>query len=402
MTVSKSHSTELRAGTVRPGEISVIVATRGRPQMLAQFFDSLRETTARKDLASLWLYVDDDDKVTLEAIEKKSLPDPGLPVHWHVGPQTGGLGETHQALWKASGRSSQIYVTAVDDARFGTRSWDDIVRQTYDAYPDGVLLAFPHDPMTADQATLPIFGWGWLNTLESVYPGYFPYWFDDKWVDDIGRMVGRCVKLSVSLRPIGGKGRTKRMRNMPFWTRFFHLTLYERKESARKLIAAMHPADEAGRTAAFAQLEQVAARLEKEKESFSDVYCVFQEERHTELTAEERQQFNPRYFRQEALAVARLLSHARELLDAKKFEEAMLYLDAVQLSDMKVRQGYALMAECLRGLGRISEAERIASEAEAAWPQMNPLRRCFRFLGMVANDGKRMLVGLTHKGKTSG
>jgi hypothetical protein len=129
---------------------------------------------------------------------------------------------------------------------------------------------------------------------------------------------------------------------------------------------------------------------------------VFQEERHTELTAEERQQFNPRYFRQEALAVARLLSRARELLDAKKFEEAMLYLDAVQLSDMKVRQGYALMAECLRGLGRISEAERIASEAEAAWPQMNPLRRCFRFLGMVANDGKRMLVGLTHKGKTSG
>jgi hypothetical protein len=235
-----------------------------------------------------------------------------------------------------------------------------------------------------------------------VYPGYFPYWFDDKWVDDIGRMAGRCVKLPFTLRPIGGKGRTKRMRNMPFWTRFFHLTLYERKESARKLIAAMHPADETRRGAALAQLEQVAVRLEKEKESFSDVYCVFQEERHTELTAEERQQFNPKYFKQEALAVARMLSRARELVAAKQFEEAVLYLDALQLSDMKVRQGYALMAECLRGLGRTAEADRVASEAAAAWPQMNSLRRCFRFLGMVANDGKRMLVGLTHKGKKSG
>jgi hypothetical protein len=71
----------------------------------------------------------------------------------------------------------------------------------------------------------------------------------------------------------------------------------------------------------------------------------------------------------------------------------------VQLSDMKVRQAYALMADCLRGLGRNAEAERVAAESAAAWPQMNSLRRVFRFLGMVANDGKRMLVGLTHKGK---
>jgi hypothetical protein len=38
-------------------------------------------------------------------------------------------------------------------------------------------------------------------------------------------------------------------------------------------------------------------------------------------------------------------------------------------------------------------------ESLAAWPQMTALRKSFRFLGMVANDGKRMLVGLTEKGR---
>ena len=387
---------------IRKGEISIIFATRGRPQLLGEVFDSLRATTTRKDLTSVWIYVDDDD-ATLREIEKKTFPDPGLPVHWHIGPQTGGLGETHQALWKASGRTSQVYVTTVDDARFDTQGWDDIVRAKFDEYPDGVLLAFPHDPLTADQATYPIFGWGWVRALGHIYPGYFPYWFDDKWVDQIGRMVGRCTKLPFEVRPIrGGKGRTKRMRNHAFWMRFFVLMIEERKESARKLIGAMYPTDESKRAAALAGLDDAAQKFSSEKENFSDLYCTFQEERHTELTPEERLDFNPKYFKQEALIVSRLIVRARELMQQKRFAEAMEFLDAVRYSDLRVRQAHALMAQCLRELGRHTEADRIADDTLATWPQLDPLRRCFRFLGMVANDGKRMLMGMTDKGKKGG
>jgi hypothetical protein len=387
------------APPIRKGELSVILATRGRPQMLSEMFDSLRQSTVRKELTSVWLYVDDDDQVTQQAIERKAFPDPGMPVHWHIGPQTGGLGQCHQALWKASGRTSQVYVTCVDDAKFDTHGWDDIVRAKYDEYPDGVLLAFPHDPNTADQATYPIFGWGWLQALGYVYSGYFPYWFEDKWVDQVGRMVGRCAKLSFNLAPIGGKGRTKRMRNMPFWTRFFQLTLDERKDWAGKLVAAMYPADDAKRTAALATLEMTARDFAVERDQFSDVYCVFQEERHTEMTPEERQQFDPKYFKHEAQVVAHLLSLGRDRVAKKQFAEALPFLDAIQLSDLKVRQAQTIMAECLRGMGRTAEADQVTADQFAGWPQMNSLRRAFRFLGMVANDGKRMLVGLTEKGK---
>jgi hypothetical protein len=385
--------------SIRKGELCVILATRGRPELLCEMFESLRANTARKDLTSVWLYIDEDDQVTREAIEKKIFPDPGMPVNWYVGPQTGGLGQPHQVLWNASNRTAQVYVTSVDDARFDTSGWDDIVRTEYDRFPDGVLLAFPHDPMTADQATYPIFGWGWLQVLGSVYTGYFPYWFEDKWVDQVGRMAGRCVKLAFDLPPIRGKGRTKRMRNLPFWTRFFQLTLDERKDVARKLIDAIHPEDGSKRREALAALETAAMEFAKEEKSFSDLYCIFQEERHTELTDADRQKFDEKYFSTEARAVARLISRARELVQKKEYTEAMTFLDAVQLSDMKVRQANALMSDCLRGLGRVAEADRISSETNIQWPQMNPLRRGFRFLGMVANDGKRMLVGLTSKGK---
>ncbi len=395
MASTSAPITKLNKNRIREGEISILMATRARPAMLAEVFASLKTNTTRKDKAALWLYVDEDDHVTRQAIEKKEFPDVGFPVHWHIGPQTPGLGDTHHVLWEASGRTSEIYMISVDDARFDTASWDEITRQKFSEYPDGVLLAFPHDPMTADTATYPIFGWGWLETLQKIFPGYFPFWFDDRWVGQVGDLAGRCAKLPILLYPIRGKGRTKRMRNLPFWTRFFQLTLDERKDSARKLIAASQTDSKAAQTA----LEKVAAELAKEQHTFSDIYCIFQEERHTELNPEERKNFDAKYFKQEALAVAQLISRAVELVAQKKYDEAMSFLDATQLSDLRIKQAQMLKAECLRGLGREAEARRIESETIAAWPEMNALRRTFRFLGMVANDGKRLLVGLTQKGK---
>jgi hypothetical protein len=356
----KSSDTKPSDPKIRQGEICVVLATRGRPQLLAEMFESLRTNTSRKDLVSLWIYIDEDDAVTREARDSGRLPDPGIPLHWYVGPQTGGLGQAHQTLWKASGATAEVFVTCVDDASFATPSWDEIVRAEYRRYPDGVLLAFPHDPMTADQATYPILGWGWLRTVGSIYPGYFPYWFDDKWVDQIGRMAGRCLKIPVDLPPIRGKGRTKRMRNLPFRTRFFQLTLDERKEAARSLVMAIHPEDNAKRREALEALEKVASEFAREEELFSDLYCIFQEERHTELTDADRQKFDAKYFKTEAAAVGRLIAQARSLVEEKRFSEAMPFLDAVQLSDMKVRQASALMSECLKGLGRFAEAERVS------------------------------------------
>jgi hypothetical protein len=46
-----------------------------------------------------------------------------------------------------------------------------------------------------------------------------------------------------------------------------------------------------------------------------------------------------------------------------------------------------------------TEEERLAPEAFAAWPEMGAMRRCFRFLGKVASEGKRLFVIATEKNK---
>jgi hypothetical protein len=382
---------------INPGEICLIMATRERPEMLAEVFTALKTHTTQKEKVSLWLYVDEDDSITRKAIDDGRLSDAGVQLHWHIGTQTSGLGEMQQILWQISGRTAEIYMVLGDDVRFDTPGWDDVLREVAAKFPDGIFLASPHDPMTADTCTYPVFGWRWLETLQQLFCGYFPYWYDDRWVHQIGEMAGRYAWLPIVVLPIRGKGRTRRMRDVPFWARFFQLSLDERRDSAKKIIEAMN-LDPEKKDAALKKLEQRAAELEKQQDKFSDLYAVFQEERFTLHTPEERRAFNPAYFEKEAAAVAQLLKYAQLRIAGKKFEEALKFLDATLMSNLRVRQAQDMTVECLRALGRSAEADALARETLAAWPEMNLWRRLFRFLGMVASDGKAMIVGFLSKG----
>ena len=387
----------MNAPQIHPGEICLIMATRGRPEMLAEVFAALKTHTAQKEKVSLWLYVDEDDAFTRKAIDDGRLSDAGVQLHWHIGAQTSGLGEMQQILWQVSGRTAEIYMVLGDDICFDTPGWDNILREVSAKFPDGIFLASPHDPMTADTCTYPVFGWRWLETLQQLFCGHFPFWYDDRWVHQIGEMAGRYAWLPIVVLPVRGKGRTRRMRDVPFWARFFQLALDERKVSAKKLIDAMN-LDPEKKDAALKKLEQRAAELEKQQDKFSDLYAVFQEERFTLHTPEERRAFNPRYFEKEAAAVARLMEFAQQRIAGKKYEEALNFLDGTLMSNLRVRQTQDMKVECLRALGRNAEADKLAGETLAAWPEMNFFRRMFRFLGMVATETKTMIVGFLSKG----
>ena len=365
--------------------------------MLQQVFASLKSNTTQKDKVSVWLYVDEDDTLTRQAIESGALSNAGVALHWHWGRQTSGLGEMQQILWQVSGRASEIYMVLCDDVCLGTPGWDDIVREASAKFPDGIFLASPHDPTTADTCTYPIFGWRWLETLQQFFCGHFPFWYDDRWVHEVGEMAGRFVWLPIFMNPIGGKGLTRRMRDVPFWARFFQLSLDERKASAKKLIDAMN-LDSEKKDAALKNLEQRAAEMGKKQDNFSDLYAVFQEERFTLHTLEERRAFNPAYFKKEADAVAQLLQCAQQRIADKKYEEALKFLDGTLMSNLRVRQAQDMKVECLRALGRNAEADKLAKETLAAWPEMNFWRRLFRLFGMLATETKTMIVGFLSKG----
>ena len=364
--------------------------------MLAKVFDSIAAQTARKDKVSMWVYVDEDDQVTRRAIDGGELNHAGIEVHWHYGGQTSSFGEMQLILWRLVRGQSEAYMIMADDICFGTFGWDECIRTAAAQFPDGIFLGSPHDPMTADTCTYPVFGARWLETMEQIFPNHFPFWYVDRWVHQIGEMAGRFVWLPFVVPSIGGKGLTRRMRDLPFWARFFQLTLDERIVSAKKLIDAMN-LDPEKTAAAMDNLRQCATELEKQQDKFSDLYTVFQEERFTQHTPEERRAFNPVYFQKEAAAVAQMLRRAQQRIADKQFEEALKFIDATLMSNLRVRQAQDMKVVCLRALGKNSEADKVASEVLVAWPEMNFFRRLFRFLGMVASDGKAMVIGFLFK-----
>ena len=184
--------------------------------------------------------MDEDDTVTRQAIDGGTLNDAGVRVNWHIGPNTAGLCETQHTLWRNSGGTAEIYMITCDDVCFGTRGWDDVIRDTSKKFPDGIFLAVPVRSRYVRHLHLSDFRRRWLETLQQIFPGHFPYWYDDRWVHQIGEMAGCYVRLPIVMPPIRGKGKTRRMRDLPFWARFFQLCLDERKDSARKLIDAMN------------------------------------------------------------------------------------------------------------------------------------------------------------------
>jgi hypothetical protein len=371
--------------------ITLLLPTRGRPEMLGQVFDSLEHATARKDKVAVWLYIDHDDAPTLEAIQSGRFGKYSFGIHWVVGDRTASLGELHNITWQECTSGSGIFMLHADDTSFVTHGWDDIIRAAFDKYPDRILVAHPHDPALHEPTFQMILSAEWMAATGYFSTAWFPFWFDDVWLDQIGQMIGRRAQLPIQLGLIGGKGKTMRMRNMAFWTSFYNHTLDERVATAAKLREIIHPKPGPERDRNEEEGRAVIERFAGERSSFSDLYALFREERHSSLDADQRGRYDERYFNLEAKAVAKLLAKAQSALKENRFAEALSLLEVITHSDLHASYVNRLKAEALRGLGRVAEAEALQAETARQWPDNSLLRRIFRFMAYVFVEAKRMV-----------
>ena len=371
--------------------ISLLLPTRGRPQMLAQVFTSLEQTIAQKSKVAVWLYIDHDDQITMDAIRTGQFQGYSFGIHCVVGESAASLGEIHNLTWRTSTSGSGIFMLHADDTLFVTPGWDDVIRAAFNQYPDRILAAHPHDPELHEPTFQMILSAEWLTVTGRFSTAYFPFWFDDTWLDQIGQIIGRRAQLPIKLRLIGGKGKTPRMRNVAFWTGFYNHTLDERIHTAKELLKQIHPAPDAERDQVEHRSRAVIHQFHAEGKNFSDLYAIFREERHSNLTLEQRQTLDERYFVLEAKAVARLLAKARAMINAGRFEEALIVLAVVKYSDIRTRHINLLQAECLRATDKEAEADQLTQENARVWPDNPLLRRIFRFVAYIFIEAKRMV-----------
>jgi len=371
--------------------ITLLLPTRGRPQMLGEVFDSIEQTTAQKQKVAVWLYIDHDDQPTLDAIRSGRFSQYTFGIHGVVGDRTASLGELHNITWQQCTSGSGIFMLHADDTTFVTHGWDDIIRQAFNQYPDRILVAHPHDPELHEPTFQMILSAEWMSVTGCFSTAYFPFWFDDVWLDQIGQILGRRAQLPIKLGLIGGKGKTMRMRNMAFWTSFYNHTLEERVQTAAKLRKVIYPQPGPERDRNEREGLLVIQRLSAERDNFSDLYALFREERHSSLDAEQRRKFDERYFNLEAKAFAKLFAMAQACLQAGQAAEALSLLEVITHSDIHASYVNHLKAEALRALGKTAEAAALQSETARQWPDNSLLRRIFRFVAYVFVEAKRMI-----------
>lgn len=341
----------------RPDHISILVPTRGRPAWAQSMFQSYQETVARKDLFDVWLYVDDDDQVTIDYIDAGEWRSFGFSIHWHVAPAKNSMGEMINELWQSCSTNPGIYFPFCDDVAISTPGWDETLRKSYARFEDGYMLGFLID-LTAQpsQVIYAAPSARWLNTVGYYYTNRFHFWFVDNWLDDVSQMAERKVMIPIEVHAPQGKGKTPRMRNLPFWFGYYIAMLSERYQEACLILASIHGEGSPQFLAARERAKQTAARL-----AYKYNMIGLASQRETEAALRDFSKVpSPgqvaSYLISEVQAVEEMLGLVRSAVDRGETRDLLELLETLEYSSFAVPDLQYLRGEALYRLGYRDEA----------------------------------------------
>jgi hypothetical protein len=222
----------------RPEHITILPGgTRGDRALLERFLGSLVENTQRYDLIDVWFSIDRGDEAAMAVLEELRGRVP-FGLSWvEVNPSLSNGAFLNEA-WAACTTRPGIWGFISDKVEVRTRGWDELVRRAFRATPDGVLFAHGHDGHV-DFGAFGFLGATWVNTLGRLFTDYFPYWFDDVWINEVANLIGRRVVLPIHFKMEVGFAR--HLHNALFWANFSAALFGERVDEALRLLAVIGP-----------------------------------------------------------------------------------------------------------------------------------------------------------------
>jgi len=106
-------------------DISINLASRGRPESLVKTLDSCINSMNKPERADIWIKIDGDDVETAKAIEEYECPCSVYPI---IGPQGRGYLDMHLYINSLLRRSSGYWQFGIcDDTEFITHGWDNLL-----------------------------------------------------------------------------------------------------------------------------------------------------------------------------------------------------------------------------------------------------------------------------------
>jgi hypothetical protein len=215
--------------------VTISIPTRGEAPLLDPVVRSYLDNAAQPDLVRIVVCVDDDDPAW-QARELNFNPHPSVMVS--RAPREDALGDKwNRAIALAP---AGVYGAGTDDNSIVTQGWDDRLREGAALFEDGIGVLYFGEAPNAQLPMMQAVTQGWVDGFGGIYPSHFPYWFIDMWLDELAMMTGRMCWVEIGLNSLGGRGKTRGLRDVRFWNQFFDLTRPVRESIADAAIAELY------------------------------------------------------------------------------------------------------------------------------------------------------------------
>ena len=170
--------------------ISILTPTRNRPNNCDRFIKSLYETTQYTGTLELLFYVDSDDpaKDIYKEIEERWQNN-----FWRVEFVIGEPMSVSKS-WNIIAEKSlgDIMIMGNDDLVYKTVRWDSKLMARLLELDNPYYLSWFNDGINGNRhCAFPIITREWYDTLGYFSPGIFNFGYNDTWVYDIAKRVGK-------------------------------------------------------------------------------------------------------------------------------------------------------------------------------------------------------------------
>jgi hypothetical protein len=215
--------------------ISVLTPTRRRLDKLPRAVNSI--LTQASGPIELVLGIDDDDAETIAWARQRQ------DVIAVVAERPDTLGAVTNGL--AAVAKGSLLLGLTDDMEILTPQWDlAIHRVAARVSPNGEPFAFYLDDPTAPGFPTV---WGvsrsWVDICGFACAPWFPYWWGDTWIQEVGMACGRLFPVPVLTGQIAGRGTTTGLFEVAWWSDFFEQTRPLRMQMAEAIAMAAYDAD---------------------------------------------------------------------------------------------------------------------------------------------------------------
>ena len=161
--------------------ISLLLPTRGRPELVRRLFDSLALHTENLTDLEVILYLDDDDESGVNISESR------FAVIKIIGERSTMGAYNTACLRRASG---EVIMLVNDDVIVRTSAWDIRVMDVSRRFSDGIFLAYPNDlHIGRRMCTFPICTKTACQVLITPYPDDYRSYFIDWHLFDVFKRV---------------------------------------------------------------------------------------------------------------------------------------------------------------------------------------------------------------------